>query len=232
MASRSKGQKDGGATDGKSSKQQKVLSLDVLQHALDGVERTVNGTGFAFSKLSIPDEGLEDIALLRGYVHVRYLVARDNSVSDISPLVKMSSLVSADIAGNAIHKLVAFPNRFLQVLDVSRNQLVGLAGFAAPMLTYLKLDSNKITSLAGISNCKLLQRLDVNDNLLESTADIEDLPALQMLQLGDNAVTTVVGLGTLPALEVLNLCGNNIDNLEGFTDACEHLKVSGPFCPH
>ena len=219
------GSYDGALKSPKRGEEDGVLSLEDMPEGLSNILRTVDGTGFAFSELSIQDKGLTDINILRKYPHIQHLRARSNLIEDVSPLTSIAALVTADVADNCVEKLPGFSNPFLQVLDLSNNKLLNLSSFSAPRITFLKLDSNSISSLAGISLCKTLQRLDVNDNKLETTSDIRDLPALRMLQAGDNDIADLRGLQTLPALEVLNLAGNQLSNLRDFCDACANLRV-------
>lgn len=223
--SRSVGSSDGAHNSSNQSGTDGVLSLEDMPESLSNILRTVDGTGFAFSELSIEDKSLTDIKILQKYPHIQHLRARNNLIADISPLTSIAALVTADVADNCVEKLPAFSNPFLQVLDLSNNKLLNLSAFSAPRITFLKLDSNNISSLAGISICKTLQRLDVNDNKLATTSDIRDLPALRMLQAADNEIADLRGLHTLPALEVLNLAGNQLSNLRDFCDACTKLRV-------
>jgi len=201
------------------------LTLDKLGPGLSEVCRTVDESGFALSKVDIDGFGVRDISILQGYPHVRYLSARRNLLTNISTLTKMPSLVSADLEENYVAKLPAFPNRYLQYINLSHNKLTSLGKFSCKMLSYLRVDSNAMSSLSGISSCKNLQRLDANGNQLKTTKHIHDLPKLQMLQLGDNEIGEVVALDTLPQLKVLNLTGNGLTDLTGFEGAGEMLTV-------
>ena len=166
-----------------------ALTLELLHDGLDGLQRIPNGSGFAFSSLSVPEKGFQDISILQQYPFLRHFSAPGNYILDASPLGKVHALTAADLSNNCLETLAGChfctTTPFLQLLNFASNQLTSVAGLKCPpTLTLLKLDHNKINALDGIARCcPGLRRLDVNGNQLSTLAQISDLPKLEILQV-------------------------------------------------
>ena len=94
-----------------------VLSDAQIRKGLSNVERTLDGDGYAFSKLDVSGKGIDSLgSSLPRFQHVRYLNLADNAVTDLTPAAGMYSLLAVDAKNNkltAIGDLSA--STFLQV---------------------------------------------------------------------------------------------------------------------
>lgn len=118
-----------------------LLTKAQLREGLQNVERTLDGEGYAFSKLDVSGKGLTDLGeSLPQYQHVRYLSVADNQLTDISAASGMYSLLSIDARNNKLEAVGDLSkSAFLQVrcgcarrVAGAWEQRVGRAWQAAP----------------------------------------------------------------------------------------------------
>lgn len=81
-----------------------ALTPEHVKAGLSQVERTLDGTGLAYSKLDVSgkDVATIDAEVLSGYPHVRYFMANGNALEDAGALASLGSLLSADLRSNKI----------------------------------------------------------------------------------------------------------------------------------
>ena len=94
-----------------------LLTKAQLRDGLQNVERTLDGEGYAFSKLDVSGKGLTDLGeSLPQYQHVRYLTVSDNQLTDITGASGMYSLLSIDARNNKLEAVGDLSkSAFLQV---------------------------------------------------------------------------------------------------------------------
>lgn len=194
-----------------------VLTTEIIRAGLQNIEKTLDGEGFAFSKLDVGGKGLVSLGdRLKSFQHVRYLDVSDNQVTDLAPAAGMFSLLSINAKGNkvaAVGDLSA--SAYLQALDVSSNAIAEPSAINIPSLTYLNMAGNKLASLGGFEALAVLSKLNVSGNQLPSLAGIGALGELSDLDASGNPIATTEGLEGLGSLQSLNLNDTEVAGFDG-----------------
>lgn len=87
--------------------------------------------------------------LLEDYPHVRYINVSKNELTDLQALEVIQHLMVLNAAKNNIASLNGFSNRanlhFLEIVNLSHNQITTLGPLALPNLRKLNLNDNQIS---------------------------------------------------------------------------------------
>ncbi|XP_026188100.1 leucine-rich repeat-containing protein 23 [Mastacembelus armatus] len=201
------------------------LTQETISQGLSLLCRTGNGLGHAFVKLDLKDKGLNDIAAISSYVHLRYLDVSNNHLSDLSPLASLTQLLWLKVDRNSVESFKGKPFahlNYLQWLSVAGNRLTDLDGLVGPALVNLDLTGNSIKRVSGLqSDCFAnLVILELRGNHLDTTDGI-NLPNLRNLYLAQNIIKRLEGLERLEHLTTLHLRDNQLDTLDGL---CPNMK--------
>jgi len=158
-------------------------------------------------------------------VHLRYVDASKNFLTDLTPLNALPELCSLNVSGNKLELLTLEPRPFLQVADFSNNALSQCSSFEQPMLRKLDLSGNQINDPGDLKQAALpaLEHLELKENGIMSIDTIA-LPNLTTLFLDGNNLERLQGIGALISLERLSVRGNQIKSLDGFS--VEQTKLS------
>ncbi|KAM9343361.1 leucine-rich repeat-containing protein 23 [Pholidichthys leucotaenia] len=210
------------------------LTQKVISSELSLLCRTGNGLGHAFVKLDLKDKGLNDIAVISNYVHIRFLDLSNNHLTDLSPLASLTQLLWLKVDNNAMKSLKGHPfaqMTYLQWLSIAANQLSGLDELVGPALESLNLSGNRIQRIDNIqSGCFAnLVILELRGNQLDTTDGI-NLPNLRRLYLAQNVIKCLEGLERLERLTILHLRDNKLDSLNGLSSrmtSLQYLNVRG-----
>uniref|UniRef100_A0A4W6ERF4 Leucine-rich repeat-containing protein 23 n=1 Tax=Lates calcarifer TaxID=8187 RepID=A0A4W6ERF4_LATCA len=153
------------------------LTQETISQGLSLLCRTGNGLGHAFVKLDLKDKGLNDIAAISSYIHIRFLDVSNNQLTDLSPLASLTQLLW--LKGQPFAQLT-----YLQWLSMAVNRLTDLDGLVGPALETLNLTGNSIKRVTGLqSGCFAnLVCLELRGNHLDTTDGI-NLPNLRRLYL-------------------------------------------------
>uniref|UniRef100_A0A3Q3BTN0 Leucine-rich repeat-containing protein 23 n=1 Tax=Haplochromis burtoni TaxID=8153 RepID=A0A3Q3BTN0_HAPBU len=152
------------------------LTQEIISEGLSLLCRTGNGLAHAFVKLNLQKRGLEDIAAINSYIHIRFLDLSNNHLTDLSPLSSLTQLLWL--------KQPFAQLTYLQWLSIAMNQLTDVDGLVGPALESLNLTGNHIQRLNGFQYGSFanLVTLELRGNHLETTDGI-NLPHLQQLYL-------------------------------------------------
>ncbi|XP_054868632.1 leucine-rich repeat-containing protein 23 isoform X2 [Amphiprion ocellaris] len=189
------------------------LTEETIRQGLSLLCRTGCGLEHTFIKLVLKDKGLNDIAAVSSYNHIRFLDVSNNHLTDLSPLASLTHLLWLKVDNNAVASFNGQPFAqlpFLQLLSMAGNQLTDIDGLAAPSLERLNL-----TELRG-------NQLDTTDGI--------DLPNLERLYLAQNVIKRLEGLEKLERLTVLHLRDNQLDSVKGLSagmKCLQYLNVRG-----
>ncbi|KAJ1278724.1 hypothetical protein BS78_04G100500 [Paspalum vaginatum] len=135
-----------------------------------------------------------------------------------SALANLSSLLTVDLSGNALHGSVdaAFWRApLLRAVDVSRNRLRGALRFPdrpSARLAALNASGNGLASVDGVAALAALTSLDVSRNAIGAVPEgLRDLARVRRLDLSWNNMTGrfPYDLPPLGGLEFLNISYNN-----------------------
>ncbi|GAA6230706.1 leucine-rich repeat-containing protein 23 isoform X1 [Lates japonicus] len=210
------------------------LTQETISQGLSLLCRTGNGLGHAFVKLDLKDKGLNDMAAISGYIHIRFLDVSNNQLTDLSPLASLTQLLWLKVDNNLVECFKGQPFAqltYLQWLSMAVNRLTDLDGLVGPALESLNLTGNSIKRVTGLqSGCFAnLVSLELRGNHLNTTDGI-NLPNLRRLYLAQNVIKHLVGLERLERLTTLHLRDNQLDTLEGLSPnmkCLQYLNVRG-----
>ncbi|XP_040048781.2 leucine-rich repeat-containing protein 23 [Gasterosteus aculeatus] len=204
------------------------LTKETISRGLSLLCRTGNGLGHAFVKVNLKDNGLDDIAAIASFTHLRFLDVSNNHLIDLSPLASLTQLLWLKVDKNAVETLKGqpFPQLiYLQWLSVAGNRLADLDGLVGPSLESLNLTGNRIQRVNGLQSGSLanLVTLELRGNKLDTTDGI-NLPNLRQLYLAQNAIKHLEGLEKLERLTTLHLRDNQLDALDGLSPNMKCLQ--------
>ncbi|XP_041656236.1 leucine-rich repeat-containing protein 23 isoform X2 [Cheilinus undulatus] len=190
--------------------------------------RTGNGLSHAFVRLDLKDNGLNDIAAISTFIHIRFLDLTNNQLADLSPLASLTQLLWLKVDNNAVACFEGQPFAqltYLQWLSMAGNKLTDVSGLVGSALESLILAGNGIQRLNGLqSGCFAnLMTLELRGNHLNTTNEI-NLPNLKHLYLAQNGIKHLEGLERLEHLITLHLRDNQLDTLEGLSSNMRCLK--------
>uniref|UniRef100_A0A3P8S7B7 Leucine-rich repeat-containing protein 23 n=1 Tax=Amphiprion percula TaxID=161767 RepID=A0A3P8S7B7_AMPPE len=204
------------------------LTEETIRQGLSLLCRTGCGLEHTFIKLVLKDKGLNDIAAVSSYNHIRFLDVSNNHLTDLSPLASLTHLLWLKVDNNAVASFNGQPFAqlpFLQLLSMAGNQLTDIDGLAAPSLERLNLTGNGFQRMNGFQgDCFAnLAILELRGNQLDTTDGI-DLPNLERLYLAQNVIKRLEGLEKLERLTVLHLRDNQLDSLKGLSAGMKRLQ--------
>ena len=179
----------------------RLTNISRLAEALDLVALDLSGNPLAdlaplsqlprLRTLSLHRVALTNLSFVPA--NLQLLLADDNAVSDLSPLMTRSNLSH---------------------LQLSRNQVSDLAPLAAcTNLSFLSLNSNQIASVSGLGSSPKLRTLTLYQNQVSDVSPLTNLPALSSLDVSYNQITDVQPLASATGLDDLNLQSNGITDI-------------------
>ena len=165
-------------------------------------------------RLSTGGRGIADIKGLefaQNLVDLR-LGDEGNYISDLRPLVTLTSLTYLNVGGNQVadlRPLATLTN--LTGLSLWNNQVTDVFPLSSlTALIYLNLADNRVRDLSPLANLKSLEVLDLFDNEIENVVPLAGLENLKELILTDNRVENLSPLTGLTELQTVLLKGNPI----------------------
>ncbi|XP_037335240.2 leucine-rich repeat-containing protein 23 [Pungitius pungitius] len=204
------------------------LTKETISRGLSLLCRTGNGLGHAFVKVNLKDNGLNDIAAIASFTHLRFLDVSNNHLIDLSPLASLTQLLWLKVDKNAVECFKGQPFAqltYLQWLSMAGNRLADLDGLVGPSLESLNLTGNRIERVNGLQSGSLanLVTLELRGNKLDTTDGI-NLPNLRQLYLAQNVIKHLEGLEKLERLTTLHLRDNRLDTLDGLSPNMKCLQ--------
>lgn len=164
--------------------------------AIERQIRDLTGLEFAISlkdHLWLRENEISDLSALSRLTNLQSLVLFDNAVTDTSPLADLTSLARLSLSRNRIADVSPLGNLTrLTSLSLSDNAISNVERLAS--LTSLKglgLGANDIEDISALTNLANLERLDVRNNPLSAESIDVHIPALEakgveVLALGDD----------------------------------------------
>eukprot|EP00753_Platysulcus_tardus_P015668 PLAT519.1.p1 GENE.PLAT519.1~~PLAT519.1.p1 ORF type:complete len:317 (-),score=115.95 PLAT519.1:83-1033(-) len=192
------------------------LTEALLEEGLSQVERTLDGDGYAFVRLTLTGKAISSLTALAEYPHLCYIDVAHNEIEDISALAGLESLLSLSVAHNKLGHMPRLPQPFLQIVNLEGNEIshVGGDGVGAEAVTFLNVSECGVESVADFGSWPSLEVLDLHGNQLATVEGLGELEALMELDLRDNQLIQLSGLSGCAALELLNLAGNKLQSTE------------------
>ncbi|KAK7476100.1 hypothetical protein BaRGS_00032654, partial [Batillaria attramentaria] len=188
------------------------LTEDIVADSLSLLCKTGDGLAHAYVRLDIRERGVTDIAMLKQFIHLRYIDVSKNALKDISPLSGLTHMLTLKADENLLTSAQLEEMPFLQVASFSHNKIT-------------TTEDNNISQVTGLDPTKLsrLHTLELRGNKLETTDGIY-LPNLRNLFLAANVIKRIEGLARCPTLTTLHLRDNQLENLDGFTEDLKDLQ--------
>lgn len=201
------------------------LNHDVLADKLSLLCKIGNGLAHAYVKADLQGLSLGDVAILSGFVHIRYLDISNNKITDISCLNTLSQLIVLKADHNQLVSAELAPLAYLQVLNLSHNKITSTTGISHPLLEHLDLSFNQIREFTNLNgdNLPTLSILDCHGNAITSATGI-NIPTLHKLYLASNQMNTLEGLSHLNQLTTLHLRENQLKSLSGLSESMSSLQ--------
>ncbi|CAH8442768.1 unnamed protein product [Schistosoma haematobium] len=215
-----------------------TLTKEIVAESISIPYRLGYGFSYAYIKLDCSDKNLFDIGILRGYIHLRFIMLSNNFITDLSPLTEMSNLQYLKADNNQIISVESLRSlRYLQYLDLSSNKLTTINNLSFPYLQYLKVNDNAIVSLKSETDTKLsseqlpnLHTLELRGNRLNTLNGIDDMISLKTLYCAENLLRRLEGISSLKSLVCLHLRDNRLSRLTDFTEnltSLEYINLRG-----
>jgi hypothetical protein len=185
------------------------LSHDILCKSLSSIDKTVEGSGYVFTKLDCSEKELSHLGnKVQDYKHLKYVTLSKNSIEDLAPVSKLPHclcLVAKEnkITHQGIECMKEADLPWCQVVDLSINALTGVFSFnALGRLRVLDLQENQIASLEGFDGHQNIEILKLQKNQLETLQGLGSMPKLQKLFVSENKLTSLEGLDAASVEEI------------------------------
>eukprot|EP00927_Polykrikos_kofoidii_P002496 TRINITY_DN10992_c0_g1_i1.p1 TRINITY_DN10992_c0_g1~~TRINITY_DN10992_c0_g1_i1.p1 ORF type:complete len:1064 (+),score=189.95 TRINITY_DN10992_c0_g1_i1:58-3249(+) len=169
------------------------------------------------------DNGVCEVVSLGGNEQRgRSLNLSNRKLTDIGPLLDISSTFASEDLGRCLLRLV-----------ISGNEFADAEALAVPLsrlesLTELDMSSNRLSRLPMLQRLRRLVRFDASRNSLKSSRGLLYCASLQFVSLAHNQLRRVEQLETLQALDVLDVSHNKLGPtpLAALRPlaACRHLR--------
>ena len=201
------------------------------------------------SSVQLDDGSLASLEWAKDCPKIRYIIAQDCPITDLSPLAGNESLYQLSLPGSQVSDLTPLAScPKLGSLNVSRSQVSSLEGLenaqelstlnisrcgvsdltplsGCPNLRELYADHNKITSLSAISKCDKMLLIDVSRNELSTLDGCQDMIKLTSLKAVGNHIADISGIRNSTLLSALMLSENEITDISALSNNFVDLKV-------
>ena len=182
---------------------------------LSGLEHATQLTTLNLRGHSVTDlTPLEKLTKLTS-LHLWRLGLRGTGIVDISPLAGLKELRELRLGGNELSDIGPITNlRELRDLDLASNQISDIGPLAQLVnLTNLRLGGNELSDIGPITNLRELRDLDLASNQISDIGPLAQLRKLTLLQLGYNRIRDVTPLAQMESLATLSLGHNQIRDI-------------------
>lgn len=138
------------------------------------------------------------------------------ALTDLSPLSKLSSLVSINLSGTGATDLMPLRNlNSLEELEISGTGISSLEPLK--YCTHIKkvvLHKTPFTDLNSLVFFPALESLDISQTAVTSLTQLKDLSSLKIILLNGTKVSDLSPLSALTALQLLDLSATSVSDLE------------------
>uniref|UniRef100_A0A6T8P0K3 Uncharacterized protein n=1 Tax=Hemiselmis andersenii TaxID=464988 RepID=A0A6T8P0K3_HEMAN len=201
------------------------INEEKIASGLSGLDKTRDGKSVVMTKLDLPSMKLGDLTPLALLSHVRHIDVSGNLIKDLTPVLALTELLSLNASGNKIEGVTLPEMPYIQLLDLSNNQIKGpFTCPSMPHLRHLLLAQNEIDAATGLDQNTQLQKLELHQNKLTQCDGI-GLESVRQLTLHNNELTSVAGLEKLKFPTAINLTGNQLASMEEVVKAMPESVV-------
>ena len=158
---------------------------------------------------------LINLDLGAAYVEAEDRYINSNSVSDLSPLSKLTTLTHLSFENNSVSDISALAGLTnLTQLAINGNSVSDISTLAGlTNLTRLWIDDNSISDISALAGLTNLTQLASNGNFISDISTLAGLTNLKGLWLWYNSISDISALAGLTSLTQLGLFGNAISDL-------------------
>jgi Leucine-rich repeat (LRR) protein len=159
---------------------------------------------------------------------VTVVVISNPTLSDISPLAKLTHLESLNLLGNDISDVVPLSKLTkLKILVLVSNDVSDLSPLALlTNLTTLEVSSNEVSDLSPLRGLKRLRTLGAMNNQIQDMSAVGDLTNLEQLTLTGNQITDWSPLLRLSNLKVVMIGPITEEEKGKLQTALPNLKIA------
>ena len=166
--------------------------------------------------LYLADEAsLTDISPLSKLTRLYELDLSNNNIADITPLSKFSSLGYLNLSNNKISTISTISNlKNLTQLILNNNSIENADALSScNKLKELYLQYNKLSNFSAATNIINIEILYLNNNSIENINNVSNLTKLKRLNISDNKISSLAPLKNLKNLIVLSAANNSITSI-------------------
>jgi hypothetical protein len=186
------------------------------------------------TELGLSSCGIKELTLLDQFVALQHLSLDRNLLSDVTGVMRCTSLVSLDLAFNKLSLSVGPIGRALcelpalESLSLESNGITSIAALqlSAPKLKFLNLKANDLSKVDGLDSLPNLRELVLDRNKLRALDAncFVQTPYLRQLSCEENSIKVLDGLRTLLYLQRVSFASNRIQEVPEVTRALEAAR--------
>ena len=206
------------------------VDFEIFKRGLKDINKTCNGSGFAYLTLSVPSKNLYSIGGIEKLKSIQFLDISHNNLTNLKPLNALQSLITLNASHNKISKLSDVESSvYLQSLDLSSNCFTEIPDLHHyKYLNDFDISGNKISVInQSFSKNENLKIVNLSQNCIETIENLDNLGITELF-LKENLIKHISGLDKMGKLRVLNLARNNISSLKGLLElvSLRHLHMA------
>ena len=170
--------------------------------------------------IDICGNGATDISSLSRLKDLFFLLASDNSISNISALSGMTKMIGLELDNNNITDISPLKSMTkLQTLTASNNKISDISALS-PMkeLSGIYIANNNISNLSPLSSLPGLYKLDLCRNKIKSISPLKNKKTIEAIDLSHNEITDFSPLTTLENMVFCNYSYNKAAYNQSFAD--------------
>lgn len=178
--------------------------------------------------LDLSDNQVEDLHVLSMLSRLMKLVAMNNNLYSLDPLVHLSKLQHLDLSNNRISDIDPLSElKELRVLILKDNFVQNITSLKrAKALEELNLAGNRLFSIQPLAQLRKLKVLNLDKNELVDIHGLSGLKALNSLSLANNSISDIGPLQLMGKIDYLNLRKNKISDISPLKELLKGKKDS------
>lgn len=140
----------------------------------------------------------------------------DVTISDLSPISKLSALQEVNLSGTPVSDLMPLRNlNNLQTLNISNTNVASLEPLHyCTHIRQLVLKGSNVADLSLLVNFPELEDLDISNTKVKSLDPVKDLVMIDDLRLANTMVADLAPVAALVRMEILNISSTPVKSLE------------------
>lgn len=200
----------------------KILESDIAKIASDNVP--------GGKQLNLVNKGISNLNGIEIFAkyNLEWLYLDNNNITDLSPILSLTSLTKLNASNNKISDISALKNLTnLNTINLTNNNISDISVLNNKNnLEYLYLNNNKISSLDSLSNINTIKEIYCAENEIEIIDNIIKISNLEKLDVRKNKIKNVLTKLISNKLNYLNLSDNKLLDISGIEkNNIENLNI-------